>query len=78
VVSRLVLWNMVIINNTSALKNWEFSTRVGTMVDGKKVLKQAGVVYDIKSENQLKLLYPYTMHVIPKRKCTVGIYNSFN
>jgi len=35
---------------TSALKNYKFSTRVGTTVDWKKVLKQAGLVYNIKSQ----------------------------
>jgi len=28
----------------------EFSTRVGTIVDQEKVLKQAGVVYDVRSQ----------------------------
>jgi len=37
-------------NYTSMLKNEEFSTRVGTIVDRKKVLKQAGVVRNIKSQ----------------------------
>jgi len=31
-------------------KKLEFSTRVGTIVDRKKVLKQAGVVHNIKSQ----------------------------
>jgi len=35
---------------TSTLKIYEFSTRVGTIVDLKKVLKQAGVVSNIKSQ----------------------------
>jgi len=32
------------------LKNLKFSTRIGTIVDRKEVLKQAEVVYDIKSQ----------------------------
>jgi len=35
---------------TTTLKHYEFSTRVGTIVDRNKVLKQAGVVHDIKSQ----------------------------
>ena len=35
---------------TSTQKNLEFSTRVGTIAHRQKVLKQAGVVHDIKSQ----------------------------
>jgi len=31
-------------------KYTKFSTRIGTIVDQKKVLKQPGVVHDIKSQ----------------------------
>jgi len=41
----------------------ELYRRVGTIVDQKKVLKQAGVVHD--TINQLKLLFPYTACVFP-------------
>jgi len=36
----------------STLKNYEFSTRVGTIVDRKQVLKQAGVVHNIKGNSR--------------------------
>ena len=35
---------------TSTQKNLEISTRVGTIAHRQKVLKQAGVVHDIKSQ----------------------------
>jgi len=55
----------------TALGNWLWApaavTRVGIIiVDRKKVLKQAGVVHDIKSLQGIKILYPYTVYTIPK------------
>jgi len=42
--------NIVLKNVNKYTKKLGFSSRVGTIVDRKKVLKQAGVVHNIKSQ----------------------------
>ena len=58
------------LNKTSILKNYEFSTRVGTIVDRLKVQKQAGVVHTM-------LNYSRTIKIVRSLPCLI-LYHEIN